>query len=102
MTFVQSARRRSSPVRSPSRESDLGGRRSERASVRGLAFNKIGAVYVWLGLVVVFSIWVPDTFPTIGDGEAGPERERDHGAGGAVDHDPPRRARVRSVVRATR
>jgi ribose transport system permease protein len=29
-----------------------------------LAFDKIGAVYVWLGIVVVFSIWVPDTFPT--------------------------------------
>ncbi len=32
---------------------------------RGLAFNSIGAVYVWLGLVLVFSIWVPDTFPTM-------------------------------------
>jgi ribose transport system permease protein len=32
---------------------------------RGLAFNKIGAVYVWLGIVLVFSIWVPDTFPTL-------------------------------------
>lgn len=32
---------------------------------RGLAFNNIGAVYVWLAIVVVFSIWVPDTFPTI-------------------------------------
>jgi ribose transport system permease protein len=32
--------------------------------VRGLSFDTIGAVYVWLGIVVVFSIWVPDTFPT--------------------------------------
>jgi ribose transport system permease protein len=32
--------------------------------VGGLAFDKIGAIYVWLGIVVVFSIWVPDTFPT--------------------------------------
>src|SRR5438270_909844 len=31
-------------------------------ALRGLAFNRIGAVYVWLGVVV--SIWVPDTFPT--------------------------------------
>ena len=31
----------------------------------GLAFNNIGAVYVWLAIVVVFSIWVPETFPTI-------------------------------------
>src|SRR5437763_7970517 len=28
------------------------------------AFNRIGAVYVLLGIVIVFSIWVPDTFPT--------------------------------------
>jgi ribose transport system permease protein len=34
-------------------------------AVRGLAFNRIGAVYVWLGIVVLFSIWVPDTFPTL-------------------------------------
>ena len=40
-------------------------RRVRRGSMRGLAFDKIGAVYVWLGIVVVFSIWVPDTFPTI-------------------------------------
>jgi len=33
--------------------------------LRGLAFNRIGAVYVWLGIVVVFSIWVPSTFPTL-------------------------------------
>ena len=32
--------------------------------LRGLAFDKIGAIYVWLGIVVVFSIWVPNTFPT--------------------------------------
>jgi ribose transport system permease protein len=35
-----------------------------RRLVRGLAFDKVGAVYVWLGIVVVFSIWVPSTFPT--------------------------------------
>lgn len=32
---------------------------------RGLAFNRIGAVYVWLAIVLVFSIWVPHTFPTM-------------------------------------
>ncbi len=31
----------------------------------GMAFDRIGAVYVWLALVVVFSVWVPDTFPTL-------------------------------------
>jgi ribose transport system permease protein len=33
--------------------------------LRGLAFDKIGAVYVWLAIAIVFSIWVPNTFPTI-------------------------------------
>src|SRR3954470_13836578 len=31
----------------------------------GMAFDKIGAVYVWILIIIVFSIWVPDTFPTI-------------------------------------
>jgi ribose transport system permease protein len=30
-----------------------------------LAFDRVGAVYVWLAIIVVFSIWVPDTFPNI-------------------------------------
>jgi ribose transport system permease protein len=32
---------------------------------RGLAFDRIGAVYVWLGIIVLFSIWVPETFPNL-------------------------------------
>jgi ribose/xylose/arabinose/galactoside ABC-type transport system permease subunit len=31
---------------------------------RGLSFRNIGAVYVWLAIVVVFAFWVPDTFLT--------------------------------------
>src|SRR5688500_5438159 len=30
-----------------------------------LAVDKIGAVYVWIAIIIVFSIWVPDTFPTL-------------------------------------
>ncbi|WP_332664124.1 hypothetical protein, partial [Aeromicrobium sp.] len=30
-----------------------------------MAFDKIGAIYVWLAIVVVFSFWAPDTFPNI-------------------------------------
>jgi ribose transport system permease protein len=30
-----------------------------------LAFDRIGAVYVWLGIVVLFSLWVPETFPNL-------------------------------------
>ena len=29
-----------------------------------MAVDKIGAVYVWIAIIVVFSIWVPETFPT--------------------------------------
>jgi ribose transport system permease protein len=31
-----------------------------------LAFKRIGAVYVLVAIVIVFSVWVPDTFPTLG------------------------------------
>ena len=34
-----------------------------------LASSNIGAVYVWLLIIVAFSVWVPDTFPTLDDGE---------------------------------
>lgn len=30
-----------------------------------MAFDKIGAVYVWIAIIIVFSIWVPETFPTL-------------------------------------
>lgn len=30
-----------------------------------LAVDKVGAVYVWLAIIAVFSIWVPDTFPNL-------------------------------------
>jgi len=33
--------------------------------VRGLAFDRVGAVYVWLGIIVLFSVWVPETFPNL-------------------------------------
>ena len=31
---------------------------------RAFAFSNIGAVYVWLMIIAVFAVWVPDTFPT--------------------------------------
>src|SRR4051794_27796780 len=30
-----------------------------------LAVDKIGAVYVWLAIIAVFTLWVPETFPNI-------------------------------------
>jgi ribose transport system permease protein len=38
--------------------------RAQRLS-RGLAFDRVGAVYVWLGIIVLFSLWVPETFPNL-------------------------------------
>jgi ribose transport system permease protein len=32
--------------------------------LRGLSFDRIGAVYVWIAIIVIFSIWVPSTFAT--------------------------------------
>jgi ribose transport system permease protein len=42
-------------------------RRRPAARVRlpdALSFRNIGAVYVWLAIVVIFTVWAPDTFPT--------------------------------------
>jgi ribose transport system permease protein len=33
--------------------------------VSRLAVDKIGAVYVWLAIIAVFSLWVPETFPNM-------------------------------------
>jgi ribose transport system permease protein len=32
---------------------------------RGAAFDRIGAVYVWVAIIVVFSFWAPATFPHV-------------------------------------
>src|SRR5690349_673131 len=32
--------------------------------LRALAVDKIGAVYIWVAIVIVFSFWAPETFPT--------------------------------------
>ena len=33
--------------------------------VSRLAFDKVGAIYVWLAIIAVFSVWVPETFPNL-------------------------------------
>lgn len=35
-----------------------------RRALTSLSFTNIGAVYVWIAIIVVFSFWAPDTFPT--------------------------------------
>lgn len=33
--------------------------------VSRLAVDKVGAIYVWIAIIAVFSIWVPETFPNL-------------------------------------
>lgn len=41
------------------------GSSDRRASLRrNLGFKNIGAIYVWIAIIIVFSIWAPETFPT--------------------------------------
>jgi ribose transport system permease protein len=39
------------------------GRRAMRLAAR-LSFRNVGAVYVWIALIVIFTIWKPSLFPT--------------------------------------
>ena len=47
------------------RDTRRGTSRGASRLVSILAFDKIGAVYVLLAIVVVFSLWVPETFPNV-------------------------------------
>jgi ribose transport system permease protein len=52
-----------SKVQAPSGSTDAPSAASRWMS--RLAVDKIGAVYVWMAIVIVFTIWVPETFPNI-------------------------------------
>jgi ribose transport system permease protein len=49
---------------SPSADSPDDGRISARSLARALSFRNISALYVFVVIFVVFSLWVPETFPT--------------------------------------
>jgi ribose transport system permease protein len=50
----------------PARAPRAAARPSAGARVaRALAFDKIGAIYVWALIALVFAIWVPDRFPQV-------------------------------------
>jgi ribose transport system permease protein len=51
------ARDQAAPARTPSPPAS--------GLVHDLAFDRIGAVYVWLGIIVLFSLWAPETFPSL-------------------------------------
>lgn len=38
--------------------------RSRRRWTKALSFKNIGAVYTFIGLIIIFSFWAPNTFPT--------------------------------------
>jgi ribose transport system permease protein len=41
------------------------GGKPSKGLIERLRVDKIGAVYVWIVIIIIFSIWVPDTFPTL-------------------------------------
>jgi ribose transport system permease protein len=47
------------------RDQGRGATRPATGWVSRLAFDKVGAIYVWVAIIVVFSIWVPETFPNV-------------------------------------
>ena len=51
------------PDRTPSRADDEPTPLGTRAGPSALSPSKIGGIYVLLVMIVVFSIWVPETFP---------------------------------------
>jgi ribose transport system permease protein len=57
---VVPAAERSAPEGAPAPRAPRGARLA-----RGLGVDRIGAVYVWLAISVVFSIWVPDQFTNV-------------------------------------
>jgi ribose transport system permease protein len=49
----------------PTRAAPLPRPSAAKRLARGLAFDRIGAVYVWIGIAIIFSLWVPDRFPQL-------------------------------------
>jgi ribose transport system permease protein len=48
----------------PHRPAGLAPAAPVRRAAAALSFRNIGAVYVWLVIAVLFSVWAPETFPT--------------------------------------
>lgn len=53
-TIVQSVAERTPPTRPAHRSSSW---------TKHLSFKRLGAVYVWIVIIIIFSFWAPDTFP---------------------------------------
>jgi ribose transport system permease protein len=49
---------------SPQRKGLGGSRPARRGWSHYLGLRNIGAVYVWIIIIIIFSIWAPETFPT--------------------------------------
>jgi ribose transport system permease protein len=64
LTSVPEAVTEPAAARAPAAPARTGPSRASRLA-HGLAFDRIGAVYVWLGIIALFSLWVPETFPNL-------------------------------------
>lgn len=54
-----------SPAALPDQPHPTNERSDRKADLRRtLSFKNIGAIYVWIVIIVVFSFWAPETFPT--------------------------------------
>jgi ribose transport system permease protein len=64
LTSVPEAVTEPAAARAPAAPARTGPSRASRLA-HGLAFDRIGAVYVWFGIIVLFSLWAPETFPNL-------------------------------------
>lgn len=53
----------------PTSRTDAGRAHDERKTQhlrirKALSFKNIGAIYVWIAIMVIFAVWAPETFPT--------------------------------------
>jgi ribose transport system permease protein len=54
----------STPNGAPAGRPTSAGKAKGRGLAHYVSFRNIGAIYVWIAIIIVFSIWAPDTFPT--------------------------------------
>lgn len=64
MSTTTEAKTTGSPNASPQQNGLTSSRPARRGWGHYLGFRNIGAIYVWAIIIVVFSIWAPETFPT--------------------------------------
>lgn len=54
-----------SPTSLPTEPGPAQAKARRNPALQWLAPTRVGAVYVWIVIIIVFSVWAPETFPTI-------------------------------------